>query len=114
MKKPTNEPSLREREIAFRTSEARRLNFHPAAVEMARTRLSIPMPVVELYSRHEKALDYPLDDVLRDTALRQVFQSVIHYARYGALPEQHKPIPPHEDYAAEQANPSREDATEAA
>lgn len=114
MKKTVAEPSLREREIAFRTSEAKRNNFHPSAVEMARKQLSVPLPAVELYSNGEKAIDLPPDDVLRDQALRQAFKDFIHYARYGTVPSKHQPIVPHEDYAAEEPNPSREDATEAA
>ena len=116
MKKTTPEPSLRDKEIAYRTSEAKRLNLHPNAVELARTRLSVPMPIVELYSQHEEAMDLPANDYLerekRDKALRQVFQNVIYWARYGALPSTHQPVQP--DYAADEANPSREDANEAA
>jgi hypothetical protein len=118
MKKTTPEPSLRDKEIAYRTSEAKRLNLHPKAVEMARKQLSVPMPVVELYSQHEKALDFHVDDTLRDKALRQVFASVIYWARFGALPDRHQPVVPHtdtqENYAVEGANSSREDAPEAA
>jgi hypothetical protein len=106
--KKSTEPSLREKEAAFRKSEAKRLNLHPLAVELAGKMLSIPMAGVELYSQHEYAMDLPLDDVARDAALRQVFQDL----RWGTVPSRHNPIQP--EYAAEEANSSREDATEAA
>jgi hypothetical protein len=112
MKKQTTEPSLRDKEIAYRTSEAKRLNLHPNAVKLAAHYLSVPMAGVELYSRHEEAMDLPVDDVLRDQALRQVFADVIYYMRWGSVPAKH--LNPQPDYAAEEAHSSREDATEAA